>query len=171
MVRPNNYRCNRKDRVTRLRSLRDRPRGLRVGLVLTALSAIFAGSFGIAYALGIQSHTVSGVKHGCPFDPGCTGPTNYYGDYNRQGYNLCDPFPSGCGADNDMDSSTVNIYYAPTGGFRAGNSCSNCQRVDANYDTNPAAECYYRTTHSVTGPSLNSHSHYTESAGTPSCPV
>lgn len=132
-------------------------------LVFTAIA-----SFGIAYALGTQNHTVNSVRHGCPYDNGCTGATNYYGDYNRHGYSRCNP---SCPGDSDMDSASVNIYYAPTGGWRAGNSCSNCLRVDTYYDTNPAAECYYRTRHSASGPTLNAHNHYTESAGTPSCPV
>lgn len=128
-------------------------------------------SFGAAYALGTQNHTISGVRHGCPYDNGCTGATNYYGDYVRNGYNRCEPFASGCTGDSDMDTSYSAVYYAPTSGFRTSNSCNNCQRLDVYYDTNPAAECYYRTTHSGTGPSLSSHSHYTESAGTASCPV
>ncbi|MCA1708181.1 MAG: hypothetical protein LC808_34855, partial [Actinobacteria bacterium] len=96
----------------------------------------------------------------------------YYGDYVRNGYNRCgDPYPSACSGDSDMDSSWVGIYYRTTSNFRASNSCSNCRRVDAYYDTNPAAECYYLTRHSSSGPTVSSHNHYTESAGTSRCPL
>jgi hypothetical protein len=134
------------------------------------LIACFA-SFGVAHALGTQNHTTSNIRHGCPLDPGCTGSTNYYGNYIRTGYNRCDPLPSGCGSDNDMDTSTSNVYHSPTGGFRIGSTCGNCQRTDVYYSTGNVAECYYYTTHSTSGPSMSSANHYTESAGSQSCPI
>lgn len=141
-----------------------------ISLILVTVT-LFAGSFGVAHALGTQNHTTNGVRHGCPYDNGCTGATNYYGDYVRNGYNRCEPFPSGCTGDSDMDSSSASVYYKTTANFRASNSCSNCQRLDVYYDTNPAAECYYLTRHTVSGPSLSAHNHYTESADTAGCPL
>lgn len=139
--------------------------------VLALIAGLVLGGFGVSYAYGTQNHTLSGVRHGCPFDNGCTGATNYYGDYIRNGYNNCYPTSGGCAGDNDMDTSYTAIYYRTSGTASTSNGCNNCGRVDVYWDTNPAAECYYRTTHSSNGPALSSHSHYTESAGTAACPL
>lgn len=115
-------------------------------LALTTASA--------AYAYGVQNHVVNGIAHGCPFDPGCTGSTNYAGDYNRRGYNQRSPA---------MSYSRVQTFTAGGSLVRTG-ACYNCISVYTSYDTNPTWECKYFTSHYATGPTLNAHTHYTESA-------
>lgn len=126
-------------------------------LVVLLLVSFFVGSAAASYAYGVQNHAVNNVRHGCPYDNGCTGATNYNGDYNRHGYTRTD---NGGGA----AYLRANIYYIPNGGYRAGNACYGCLRTDTTYDTNPASECKYRTLHVATNPNLNEHNHYTESA-------
>jgi hypothetical protein len=134
-------------------------------LVTGAIMAVMLASiYGVAYALGVQSHTVNAVTHGCPFDPGCTGPNNNAGDYNKRGYNRCaDPFPA-CPGDHDMNFSRTRVRLISNDVLKATSSCNNCIRVDVQYDTNPTWECKFETDHYSEGPALSLHDHFTESA-------
>lgn len=125
-------------------------------MLATVFGFIF--SIGFASAYGTQNHSVNGVTHGCPFDPGCTT-GGAAGDYNRNGYNLKYPYAN-------VDWSYVAIYNAETGSFKKSQSCSNCIRVDANWDTNPSLECDFKSYHRVDDTSypLNGHFHWTSYA-------
>lgn len=129
----------------------------RNAMVLAAV-LMFVFSVGIAAAYGTQNHSVNGITHGCPFDPGCTS-GGAAGDYNRNGYNLKYPYAL-------LDYSYVAVYDAETGSFKTSQSCGNCIRVDAYWDTNPKRECEFKTYHYVddTSYSLNGHYHWTSYA-------
>ncbi len=137
---------------------------MRAVQISVLASLMLVGSFGVAYAYGIQNHTSNSITHGCPFDDGCTGASNEAGDYVRHGYNRCaDPYPA-CPNDGDMNFSRVRVKLISTDDIVAGNNCYNCGRVDVEYDTNPKKECKFLTSHYAENPDLNVHDHYTESA-------
>lgn len=137
--------------------MRPRSGPLTIGAAVLVMALVLA-TFTAAYSLGIQNHTTNGIRHGCPFDAGCTG--TGVGDYVRWGYNLCDF----CGGDNDMDFSRVRIVRISSGAVQKTNTCNNCGRLDNMFDTNPVKECKFLTRHYVEGPNLSQHDHYTESA-------
>lgn len=129
------------------------------GLIL-----IIAAVTSSAFALGAQWHQVNSIAHGCVgSDYGCEGPTNFAGDYHRQGWTT---------GVNVTDMLWVNIVHP---------SCNQGQcsyglvwdstAVSANYDTNPIRECEFITRHQASGPNLQLHNHYTESASSPTHPT
>jgi hypothetical protein len=137
-----------------------------VGLLLAALLTVVVS--GVAYAYGIQKHTVNGYIHGCDtapgWDPGCTGPNNEEGNYHRVGHTW---------------KSSGTAYYINTEIWRAGTNvfkvrtdCLNCYYTIVEWDTNPVWECRFKTWHvadSVAGSpiTLSGHWHYTEAATGP----
>lgn len=128
-------------------------------LAALAVSILVGMSFvGGVLAYGTQNHTSNGVTHGCPFDPGCaTSP----GDYNRHGYDL--------NTVAAVDYMYVSIWNAETNTFKISKDCSNCFRVDVQWDTNPKLECDFKTFHDTVDPvyNLNGHWHWTASATGP----
>ncbi|CCF84436.1 exported hypothetical protein [Nitrolancea hollandica Lb] len=126
----------------------------RVCLTALTVIALSLVSFASAYAYGIQYHTVNGISHGCPGDPGCYGSSNFAGDYYRQGV--------------DSSGTIANHLWVSVndsgGSQTAYNQCWNCSYAPVGYDTNPSWECKFTTLHGAEGPDLAYHLHYTESA-------
>lgn len=114
---------------------------------------------GVAYAYGIQEHTVNGYEHGCSeyFDIGCAGATDKDGDYNKTGRT------------DAPDSAYLNleVWDAQYNTFKTRTHCSACSIANVNWDTNPRWECDFKTWHVAVDGSvteLNGHWHWTEAA-------
>jgi hypothetical protein len=113
-------------------------------------------SFSIGYAYGIQYHEVNGIYHGCDefSDYGCSGATNYAGDYDREANNHSALPMYGSWVSIDDYAGNQYSYDYEDGVYD----------VFTSYDTNPTYECKFSSLHGVESPVLNYHLHYTESA-------
>jgi len=97
---------------------------------------------GTTYALSTGYHTVSGIRHGCPSDPGCVGTE----DNIRHGYSRAiDGTPR-------MSGATVSIHRASDRSRVAKQTCSYCRRLDVKKTLQSMdRECKYVTFHYVSG--------------------
>lgn len=118
----------------------------------------------VAYAYGIQRHTVNAYDHGCGLvfsDPGCDDGSDP-GDYYRRGQ-------TEKSSGSPAYYINTEIWNAQTNSFKTRRDCLNCYSAFAGWDTNPTMECRFKTWHVALnvaggGITLNGHWHYTEGA-------
>ncbi len=134
------------------RSHRRHARRLAASLLVVGFlaGALFAG-----YAFAVANHVQNGIRHGCPYDSGCTS-GGLYGDGIRHGYTRSDPVAT-------MEYGYVAIYRLSDNAFFGDTWCTSCLRADRTANVAPAPECNFRTYHSgKVSVAMPGHNMYTD---------